>query len=276
MLLALYRASVPIQWAWNRTPHLRLPGLLPGNLLLHTGPHLPSFRGIRVVILAVQDGAIASVGKLLAERELEAQTVVLHLSGSLPGEEAASNRIPHVHYGSWHPLQSLSGNGSWPSPFWMVCEGDAMAVETARALTERLGCHPATLPPGGKTLYHAAAVLASNLLVALEGVAMRTLTQAGIPAEEAMPLLHPLVRGTVQNLMYQSPKDALTGPIARGDGEVVARHLEALDHTDPAAARIYRLLGREALALIRERLSKEVALRVESLLSDGGEEENPR
>ena len=40
--------------------------------------------------------------------------------------------------------------------------------------------------------------------------------------------LLPLVRATVDNVDALGPADALTGPVARGDADTVARHLDAL------------------------------------------------
>ncbi|MCK6526220.1 DUF2520 domain-containing protein [Myxococcota bacterium] len=112
-----------------------------------------------------------------------------------------------------------------------------------------LGCRAVEVPASGKALYHAAAVIASNLLVALEAVAVRTLDRAGVPRERGLEMLLPLVRGTVENLSRNSPERALTGPVARGDAAVVAAHLAALAPGDPEAACLYRLLSAEALRI---------------------------
>jgi predicted short-subunit dehydrogenase-like oxidoreductase (DUF2520 family) len=61
---------------------------------------------------------------------------------------------------------------------------------------------------------------------------------------------------------------ALTGPIARGDDAVVARHLEALGAWDAGVAALYRELGAVALELAREQGEAEAdaLARIEALL----------
>jgi predicted short-subunit dehydrogenase-like oxidoreductase (DUF2520 family) len=90
--------------------------------------------------------------------------------------------------------------------------------------------------------YHAAATIASNHLVALLGQAVRVAHAAGVPPQALLPL----VRASVDNVEALGAAAALTGPVARGDVDTVARHLDAL----PAGERhAYRALASEALRL---------------------------
>jgi predicted short-subunit dehydrogenase-like oxidoreductase (DUF2520 family) len=79
-----------------------------------------------------------------------------------------------------------------------------------------------------RTTYHAAAVMASNHLVALLGAVERVAAQAGVPLDAFLDL----VRGTVDNVAVLGPEGALTGPVARGDWDTVARHLAALPESE--------------------------------------------
>jgi len=97
-----------------------------------------------------------------------------------------------------------------------------------------------------KAIYHAGAVFASNYFVVVEAIAQRLLRHAGLSDTDAWQALRPLVEGTFENLTRQEPKDALTGPVARGDEATIRRHLESLTRDD---ALLYRALGRAALEL---------------------------
>ena len=110
-----------------------------------------------------------------------------------------------------------------------------------------------SIPAGGKALYHAAAVAASNYLVAVEDLAARLAAAAGIPAGESLRALLPLVRGTVDNLERVGLPAALTGPVARGDAATVRMHRAALRALDPALDAAYAALGRHALRVAREK-----------------------
>jgi len=105
--------------------------------------------------------------------------------------------------------------------------------------------------PGGKPLYHAGAVFASNYIVALFHAAERLFEAAGVPREAGRAALARLAEGTLENLKAEGPEGALTGPVERGDEGTVARHLEALRRARPELAEAYAALGRIALGVAR-------------------------
>src|SRR5205823_5245943 len=136
-------------------------------------------------------------------------------------------------------------------------------------LARALGARPRRVPPEERTLYHAAAVLASNYLVALSAQAAGVLGRAGWSREEALQALLPLMRGVLQNLETAGLPDALIGPIRRGDPETVARQLSELKATGGGIpVEVYRILGSAALELAREAgLDEESARRIEEALT---------
>jgi predicted short-subunit dehydrogenase-like oxidoreductase (DUF2520 family) len=75
-----------------------------------------------------------------------------------------------------------------------------------------------------RAAYHAAASIAANFLVTLEGAAERLAATAGVPRAA----LAPLVRAAVDNWAALGARDALTGPIVRGDAGTVRKHLGTL------------------------------------------------
>ncbi len=108
---------------------------------------------------------------------------------------------------------------------------------------------PVRLPAGAKVLYHAGAVVASNYVVTLAGLAARWAEAAGLSAELAGQIYRPLLAGAAANLAGTSPPKALTGPIRRGDLDTVRAHLAALG---PEDRRLYAVLGLETVRLARE------------------------
>ena len=95
--------------------------------------------------------------------------------------------------------------------------------------------------------------MASNYVVALAEQARALLVAAGIPEDDALTALWPLMTSAVRNLKEIGLPGALTGPVARGDVVSVERHLEALAARAPGQLEIYQRLGREVLALARKR-----------------------
>ncbi len=125
---------------------------------------------------------------------------------------------------------------------------------------------PFRLADERKTLYHLAAVVSSNLLVALESDAGKLMGEA-TGREDGMRLLAPLLRTTVANLEARGPAGALTGPVARGDVATVRAHLRLLDREAPRVASAYRALSLEALALAAPRLDDDTVHTLKSILS---------
>ena len=122
-------------------------------------------------------------------------------------------------------------------------EGDEAAVVVLEQLARDVGGLPIRIAPAAKTLYHAAAVTACNYLAALMDAATTLMTQAGLARKEALAALQPIVRATLDNVFNLGPADALTGPIARGDAQIVRRHIEALKASPTALENLYRALG---------------------------------
>jgi predicted short-subunit dehydrogenase-like oxidoreductase (DUF2520 family) len=93
-----------------------------------------------------------------------------------------------------------------------------------------------------KTVYHAAAVFASNYLTTVLDAALRAYQAAGIPEAVARELAQPLATETLANVFRLGPAAALSGPIARGDLATVARQEQALLDWDDATGRLYGAL----------------------------------
>jgi len=206
-----------------------------------------------LVLITTPDDAIQAACEGVAESGgFRSGGVVAHCSGALPSHILASARRAGAHVGSMHPLQSFATAEEavrlLPGCFCAV-EGDPEAARVLDAVARDLGCRPFTIAPEAKLLYHAAAVVACNYLVALQAVAVRLAGAAGVPEQDALPALLPLIKGTVSNIERVGIPDALTGPIARGDVETVRRHCDEIARRAPDVLALYKLLGREALRL---------------------------
>src|SRR5690349_24604480 len=103
------------------------------------------------------------------------------------------------------------------------------ALATAEALAAALGMRATRVADEDRVAYHAAASIASNFLVTLEGAAERLAATAGVDRA----LLAPLVRAAVENWAARGAAGALTGPIARGDEATVARQRAAVAERAP-------------------------------------------
>lgn len=184
--------------------------------------------GADVVLLAVPDAEIAAAASLIAPGRL-----VGHCSGATT---LAPLLTHHARAFSLHPLMTITTRGAtFAGAHAAVAGSDDDALRTAEQLARALGMTPFAVPDEDRAAYHAAASIASNFLVTLEWAAERV---GGVDRAA----LAPLVRATVDNWVAEGPRDALTGPIARGDDATVARQRAAVAERTPDLAPLFDAL----------------------------------
>ncbi len=210
-----------------------------------------------IVLLTVPDDAIAPLCKQLAEAKAfrsGSGAVVAHCSGALTSEALAPARQCGCAVASMHPMQTFptveAAVEKLPGAYFFI-EGDDDAAAAMEKLARDIGGRPARIARESKALYHAAAVMACNYLVALLDAALATAEKAGIPRADALAAFEPLIRATVDNVLADGPEKALTGPIARGDIETIRRHLQAIDELE--MKRLYRAAGQWTAGLARRK-----------------------
>jgi predicted short-subunit dehydrogenase-like oxidoreductase (DUF2520 family) len=195
---------------------------------------------------------VRSVAETVAA-QLPRVTAVVHTSGALGLAALGPARDAGHPTGSFHPFQSFPVVRP-PSAF----TGSLVALDSSDdelagrlfQLALDIGGRPRRVPDEQRALYHAAAVLSSNLLLGLVGTAAGVLESQGWSEEEALAALVPLMGGVLTNIAAEGLGGALIGPIRRGDPATVRRHLAALDGKGlEEAARVYRILGTATLEL---------------------------
>jgi predicted short-subunit dehydrogenase-like oxidoreductase (DUF2520 family) len=194
--------------------------------------------GADLVVVATPDGEIAGVARAIRPR---GGVVVAHLSGAAGLDVLA----PHRRRASVHPLVALPNAEIGAQRLrgaWFALAGDPIGRELVEALEGRAFA----VGEADRVLYHAAAVIASNHLVALLGQVERLADAVGVPFEAYLDL----VSATVDNVRELGPAAALTGPAARGDEATIRRHLEALPEDERDA---YRALADAARRLAATR-----------------------
>jgi predicted short-subunit dehydrogenase-like oxidoreductase (DUF2520 family) len=207
--------------------------------LLGRGDDLaPAARGVDLLVIATPDARVREVALAV---EPVPSTVVAHLAGSL----GLGVLAPHRRRAAVHPLVAL------PTPAlgarrlagaWFAVAGDRLAHDVVRALRGRWF----EVADADRPMYHAAAVIASNHLVAMLGQVERLSEAVGVPFEAYVDL----AQATLDNVAALGPAAALTGPAARGDEATIRRHLRALPSDE---RRAYRSLADAARRLAQPR-----------------------
>lgn len=190
-----------------------------------------------VVLLAVPDSEIAAAAASLAPGAL-----VGHVSGATTLAPLAPHRAFSVH-----PLMTVTAaDVDFAGVPAAIAGSDAGALATAHGLATLLGLRPFEIGDTDRAAYHAAASIASNFLVTLEAFAAEMAATAGIPRSALVPL----VQATMANWQTAGAA-ALTGPIARGDDDTVARQRAAVAERLPHRVPLFDALSDATRELAR-------------------------
>ncbi len=237
---SLQSGKAAVQAIGGGGAHGRIADMPPSNLWL----------------VACGDQTISEVVEMLArEATFSSSSVVFHCSGVLSSAELAPLRARGCSVASVHPVRSFANTEMAVRDFtgtFCGVEGDENAQVVLKEIFSRVGGKVFSIPSETKLLCHAGHVFASNYLVTLLKVARDLYVSAGVPEELAWHLMEPLVRGTVDNVMRLGPAGALTGPIARGEGHVVATQRDEIARASEQCAALYEQLGLLALDIARE------------------------
>jgi predicted short-subunit dehydrogenase-like oxidoreductase (DUF2520 family) len=213
---------------------------------------MASMRTADVWMLAVTDDQIGPACDQLAQLQALSGAVVFHCSGARSSAELQAAAVTGAATASVHPVRSFADPeyvaGHFAGTFCGV-EGDARALGMLEPALAAIGAQAVPINAAAKTVYHAASVFASNYLVTVMDAALRAYQAAGISEETARALAAPLATETLANVLRLGPAAALTGPIARGDMDTVARQQDALDAWDGEAGALYRALAQATLGL---------------------------
>jgi predicted short-subunit dehydrogenase-like oxidoreductase (DUF2520 family) len=241
---------------------LGLHGRRPSAWTTSSGALPGAIANANAIIIAVRDNQIDdAVAELINERhqgsrgKIASGTVVVHTSGGAEPELIPRLSEFGMSGGTFHPLIPFANPDRVPELLkhaWIGIDGDDPARATSRRLAGHLGARTLDIPPGGKSMYHAAAVMSSNFPVVLAAIASDVLTSLGIPERSAEHAVHGLMEAAVTNLADGSPAEALTGPVVRGETDTVIRHLTALRANADARA-VYKRMSLAALSIAAER-----------------------
>jgi len=192
--------------------------------------------GVDLCIVATPDAVIEQAASAIQRTD----AILVHLSAATPLAALGDHRAA-----SLHPLVSLAdpklGAAALRTAYFAVA-GDPIAQQMAEALSGRWFA----LAEQDRAIYHAAAVVASNHLVALFGQVERLAGSIDMPFEAFVPL----IEASVANTKNLGARAALTGPAARGDVATIELHRAALGEHHPRELASY-----DALVELAERLA---------------------
>ncbi|MEV8473203.1 DUF2520 domain-containing protein [Ralstonia sp. UNC404CL21Col] len=205
------------------------------------------------VFVTVPDDAIPGVVGNVRWRPGQ---LVLHCSGAGERNLLDAARQAGAETASFHPLFLFAGlpdDAERLGGASIAIDADAPHDAALASFALRLGCTPLKVRAGQRALYHAGANYAASFLLCALHEAATLWEAAGIDRDAAVAAMWPLVDGTLAAARARGLAGALAGPVSRGDGGVIDKHLQALDALGADHATLYAALTRRALALAAER-----------------------
>lgn len=218
-------------------------------------------RAANLLLVTTPDATIADVWDELARAARAGEVslrdkLVVHCSGALASSVFAGARELGALVCSAHPLYAVSSRfDCWRElgRASFTLEGDDWAVDLMAGLLRARGNQVTRVAAGAKTRYHAAAVMASNLVVGLYDMAASELVRCGFDHAEAEAALAPLFLGNAEHIAKGGVEASLTGPAVRGDHATIDAHLACLDGRDRQA---YQLLTEQLVDIVRRRAAE--------------------
>ncbi|WP_133647716.1 Rossmann-like and DUF2520 domain-containing protein [Paraburkholderia flava] len=183
---------------------------------------------------------------------------LVHCSGASPVELLEPARVQGVAIGGFHPLYLFSGA---PADIERIVgcsvtiEADGALHDALAAMTSALGCHPLSIPGGGRMLYHAAAHYAASFALCGLAECVTLWSKLGFAEDDALRAVLPMLAGTIETAREKGLPGALAGPISRGDTGVIQKQLALMETLGGDHAALYALMSRRGVELARRRPS---------------------
>lgn len=199
-------------------------------------------RDADVIIIAVPDDAIESVSERVSA-DVTSGAAVLHCAGARGPEALHACEARGAEVGVMHPLVSFPSKRNAPSlaGTTFTAAGSRGAIAASRKIASACGAR-VVVAQTGDPAYHAAAALAANGAAALAFVSVSVLERLGFGRRAAERAIGGLLQTVGENVQRLGVPDALTGPIARGQPETVAKHRAALTRVSRRALSAYDAL----------------------------------
>lgn len=204
------------------------------------------------LFITTPDAVIGSVWDCIIKNNMSVQNkIVCHFSGALSSDVFTDSQSTGASVCSIHPMLAFSDKLTSyriPANTFFALEGDETAVSALKSLFENLGNIVCRIDKSKKSLYHTAASVLSNELVAVLDMGYSLLEECGFSRDEAVNATQNLVLGNVKSVLENGCVNALTGPVERNDLQTVKKHVESLQGED---RQIYILLAKRLVNLAK-------------------------
>lgn len=220
----------------------------------------------RMIWITTSDDEIENVAIQIAQliTPNTEKKLFLHASGVHSTYILRAIKEKGHHTASAHPLLAFSDIETTVkklSDTWFTLEYDENLGEESHDFFKKTGNPVLKIDGEQKVLYHAACCMISNYLVTLMESGYQVFEKAGVDKNIIKEAVVPLMESVFENIRSKESRNALTGPIKRGDKNTVSLHLQQLQKEAPENIEIYRELGKETMKMLND-------FRLENILNE--------
>jgi predicted short-subunit dehydrogenase-like oxidoreductase (DUF2520 family) len=223
-------------------------------------------------LITTPDYALQRTAEILAKsQKIKKNMIFFQCSGSIPSSALHEIKNKGALIASFHPIKSFVDTQRSLNTFegtYCALEGDQKACKILEGWAIKLGANPFYIQTDKKLIYHSSLVFACNYLISLAEIAFLSLEEAGVSRDISKSLLQPFMENTLTQLFEKDTAKALSGPIARGEIDVVQSEINVLTIWRPNFATLYKSLGEIALTLAEKKgsLTTQDAHRLKQIL----------
>lgn len=213
-------------------------------------------RASDIICITVGDSALRTVWQEIQKLSplVYEKKIFCHCSGVESSGIFKDNLTQNTDFYSYsiHPLLAVPDRDSQErfSQAFFTLEGDDAYLPFWQDVFLKLGNETCIIQKEDKVKYHAAAVFATNLVLATVKHSFDLLYDCGFSQEMIQRAFYPMMLGNVENIKDVGLTAALTGPVSRGDCSTVEKHLSVLS---PLERESYLALSKALLPVAEEK-----------------------
>ncbi len=194
-----------------------------------------------VLLVATPDDIIPQACRKMI-KSITGTKYIFHFSGILPADIIPKKG--NIHRASVHPFATFPKRPPTAKRqhFFLSIEGDKQAIRVACTIFHERYFTLRKIKKENKPIYHLVGVFSSNLLVGLVASINELASKIGWRRQDLEQMIIPMIEETTSNIKVLGVRESLSGPLRRGDVEVIKKHLRALKK-DKNLLEIYKALS---------------------------------
>lgn len=212
--------------------------------LLHINKNLP-LRELCIkseaLFFATRDDQIREAYKKV-RAFINGKKYIFHFSGLLSAIIFPKSK--NIYRCSAHPFATFPRIIIPPSRkrYPLFIEGDPQAIKVAKKIFSTKHFMLKKINKKDKKIYHLLGVFSSNLVVGLTSAIYEIVKKMNWKEKDLYDIIFPLVEESLSNIKKYKIKNALSGPLERGDIKIIKKHLDTLKK-DKNLSNIYKTLS---------------------------------